>query len=174
MDSKTALIVIDLQNDYLWDKRKKMFGYDTESLISSVNRAVHTVSEKGGDVIYIAQMFPDIITNRWFIGFSIKGTEGAELFGKLDIVSGLYFEKNLPDSYTAKAFRRHMEEKKYTEVLLCGLDECGCVGATARGAVKTGVKVSIIENCTACRFSKEKQQKMRRKLNKLGVGYMNL
>ena len=32
MSDKKALIVIDLQKDYLWDKRKPMFNYDTEPL----------------------------------------------------------------------------------------------------------------------------------------------
>ena len=40
-----------------------------------------------------------------------------------------------------------MKAQNYSEVALCGLDECGCVGATAKGAVKTGVNVMMIENC---------------------------
>ena len=27
-----ALLVIDMQNDYLWDKRKPIFTYDTDKL----------------------------------------------------------------------------------------------------------------------------------------------
>ncbi|MBR5371312.1 MAG: cysteine hydrolase [Oscillospiraceae bacterium] len=174
MAEKKALVVIDMQNDYLWDKRKAMFSYDTKELVSAVNRAVHTYQEKGYDIIYIAQMFPNIITNKWFIGFSIKGTPGAELYGGLDVVSDLYFEKNLPDTYTAKAFRAHMQQQGYSEVVLCGLDECGCVGATAKGAAKTGVRVYMLENCIGRRFSAEKVQKMRDKLAALGVNYIRL
>lgn len=169
-----ALIVIDMQNDYLWQKRKAKFSYHTDELVSSVNRAVAVYKEQGGDVIYIAQMFPNIITNKWFIGFSIKGTEGAELYRELDVVSDLYFEKNLPNCYTAKAFREHMEKQGYTEVALCGLDECGCVGATAKGAAKTGVRVVMLENCIGCRYPKQKQQKMRETLRSLGVEYKNI
>ena len=171
MADKKALIVIDLQNDYLWGKRKPKFSYDTEKLMTSVNKLIHKVKDEGGDIIYIAQMFPNIITNKWFIGFSIKGTEGAQFYEKLEIVSGLYFEKNLPDTYTAKAFRQHMEKSGYSEVILCGLDECGCVGATAKGAVKTGVKVTMAENCIGCRFDSAKRSKMQADLKALGVSY---
>ncbi len=172
MANDKALIVIDMQNDYLWDKRKPMFCYNTQELVKSVNSAVSHYKENGYDIIYIAQMFPNIITNKWFIGFSIKGTEGAEFYSGLDVVSDLYFEKNLPDTYSSKAFREHMQKQGYKEVVLCGLDECGCVGATAKGAVKTGVKVFMLENCIGRRFPEDKVRKMREKLNSLGVQYI--
>lgn len=105
MTEKKALVVIDMQNDYLWDKRKATFSYNTGNLVDSVNKAVAEYQKNGYDIIYIAQMFPNIITNKWFIGFSIKGTAGAELYSKLNIVSDLYFEKKLPDTYSSKLFR---------------------------------------------------------------------
>ena len=44
-DSK-VLLVIDLQNDYLWDKRKPMFTYATDDLINNVNKAIASYSGK--------------------------------------------------------------------------------------------------------------------------------
>ncbi|MBR4101500.1 MAG: cysteine hydrolase [Oscillospiraceae bacterium] len=172
MPNTKALLVIDLQNDYLWNERKPMFSYDTAALMKSVNETIHACQNDGYDIIYIAQMFQNLITNRMLIGFSIKGTKGAELYSGLDIVSDLYFEKMLPDTYTAKAFRTFMQKQGYTEIAVCGLDECGCVGATAKGAAKTGAKVSLIEKATACRFPAEKRRKMWESLEKLGVRYV--
>lgn len=171
MPHKKALLVIDLQNDYLWNERKAMFSYDTAALMQAVNETIRSRQAEGWDIIYIAQMFPNLPTNRALIGFSIKGTKGAELYSGLDVVSDLYFEKNLPNTYTAKAFRTFMQKQGYVEIAVCGLDECGCVGATAKGAVKTGAKVTLIEKATACRFPAGKQQKMRESLEKLGVRY---
>lgn len=161
-----------MQNDYLWEQRKPMFGYNTAELVGEVNKAIADYKAKGYDIIYIAQMFPNIITNKWIIGFSIKGTAGAEFYDKLDIVSDLYFEKNLPDTYTSKSFRDFAKEKGYTEVVLCGLDECGCVGATAKGAVKAGSKVYMLTNAIGRRFPDDKVQKMRSQLKALGVEYI--
>lgn len=172
MNEEKALVVIDMQNDYLWSQRKPKFSYDTDTLVNAVNQAIAAYQAQGYDIIYIAQMFPNLITNKWFIGFSIKGTAGAELYDGLNIVSDLYFEKNLFDAYSAKAFRAHMQQQGYTEVVLCGLDECGCVGATAKGAAKTGVKVSVLERATGCRFPDAKQQKMRAALRSLNVQYI--
>ena len=164
-----ALLVIDLQNDYLWDKRKPMFSYDPEKLVGNVNHAISAYKDKGYDIIYIKHILPKIM---WGVGFSIKGTEGAELFPKVDLVSDLIFEKNHSDTYTAKEFRQHMEKQEYKEVVLCGLDECGCVGATAKGAAKTGVKVFMLTDCIGRRFPDDKVQKMRADLKALGVQYI--
>jgi nicotinamidase-related amidase len=174
MSDKKALIVIDMQNDYLWPERKKKFSYDTDTLVGNVNAAIHAFQKKGHDVIYIAQMFANIPTNRWFIGFSIEGTEGTKLYDGVDVVSDLYFEKRLPDTYSSKAFREHMEREQYSEVYLCGLDECGCVGATAKGAVKTGVTVKMIRDCIGRRFPDKKVQKKRRRLRAMGVKYISM
>ena len=108
----------------------------------------------------------------WGVGFSIKGTKGAELYKDLDIVSDLIFVKNRSDAYTSKAFKAYMDEKDYDEIHICGIDECGCVGATAKGAVKTGAKVSLIENCIGCRFDKKKQENMHSFLTSLGARYI--
>ncbi len=172
MPHKKALLVIDLQNDYLWNERKPIFSYDTDALIRLVNETIRNYQAEGWDIIYIAQMFPNLPTNRALIGFSIKGTTGAELYSGLEVVSDLYFEKNLPDTYTAKAFRTFMQKQGYTEIAVCGLDECGCVGATAKGAAKTGAKVTLIEKATACRFPAAKRKKMRESVEKLGVRYV--
>ena len=172
MMPEKALVVIDMQNDYLWEQRKPKFSYDTRELVGAVNRAVKEYSGMGYEVVYVGQVFPDLPTNRLFIGFSIKGTEGARLYPGLDVVSDVYFEKNFPDCYSSKAFREHMADCR--EVVLCGLDECGCVGATAKGAVKAGASVLMLEDCIGRRFPEEKVKKMRRELWALGVDYTRL
>ena len=169
MSDKKAFIVIDLQNDYLWDKRKSMFTYDTERLVGNVNKAIDTYKEEGYDIIYIKHILPKVM---WGVGFSIKGTEGAELYEGLDIVSDLCFEKKHSDSYTSKPFREHMKKAGYSEVILSGLDECGCVGATAKGAIKTGIKVKMPGECIGSRFPEKKVQNMRQRLTALGVEYI--
>ena len=146
-----------------------MFTYDTDKLVGDVNRLIVSYKEKEYDVIYIKHILPKLL---WGVGFSIKGTEGAELYEGLDIVSDLLFEKNRSDAYTAKAFREYMKNQSYNEIAICGIDECGCVGATAKGAVKTGAKVVMIENCIGSRFPDAKVRKKRDELKALGVKYI--
>ena len=169
MSDKKALIVIDLQKDYLWDKRKPMFNYDTETLVGNVNRAIASYKDAGYDIIYIKHILPKIM---WGVGFSIRGTEGAELFEGVNVVSDKIFEKNRSNTFTAKLFRKYVRKQGYREMILCGVDECGCVGATAKGAVKAGIKVRMLTDCIGRRFPDEKVQSMRKGLKALGVEYI--
>ncbi len=169
MPDKKALIVIDMQNDYLWEKRKSMFTYDTQKLVGNVNLAIDSYRENGYDIIYIKHILPKVM---WGVGFSIKGTEGAELYDGLHVVSDLIFEKSHSDSFTSKAFREHMESEGYSEIVLAGLDECGCVGATAKGAVEKGIKVMMPLECIGTRFPEDKVSKMRSQLKSIGVLYI--
>ena len=166
---KKALLVIDMQNDYLWSKRKEMFTYNTDELVKNVNEAIESYKNDGFDIIYIKHILPKIM---WGVGFSIKGTEGAEMYDGVRIVSDFCFEKNHSDTFTAKAFKEFVAEKNYEELVLCGLDECGCVGATAKGAVKAGIKVKMLTDCIGRRFPENKVKAMRDELSSLGVEYI--
>lgn len=169
MAEKTALLVIEMQNDMLWDKRKDKFTYDTESLTAAVNAAIGRYSAEGSDIIYIAQIYPDTPSNHIIFGFQIAGTEGAMLYDGLDVVSELYFEKNVSDVYLAEDFRAFMEAQGYTRILLCGIDECACIAATAKSAVRTGAKVGILTAASATRFDAAKRAKTRAELRACGV-----
>lgn len=169
---KKALIVIDMQNDYLYEKRKDKFNYHTAELVSNVNELIHQYDEENCDVIYIRHIIQDLPTNRLLFGFSIAGTEGAELYSKLDVVSNLCFDKLLGDALTNKKLLNLVKEKGYDVLHLCGLDECGCVASTALGAAKRGIKAEIIRKGTASVFPEKKIAETHRKLDKAGVKFI--
>ena len=75
---KKALIIIDMQKDYLWDKRKPIFNYDTESLVGNVNRVIDLYKNEGYDIIYIKY-------NR-FIKKLILNTSYLNYYGESDIL----------------------------------------------------------------------------------------
>ena len=168
----TALLVIDMQNDYLYEKRKPKFAYNTRELTDAVNSLIHSYSDKGSDVIYIRHIIQNLPTNRLLFGFSIAGTEGAELYSDLDMVSDLVYDKLLGDALTNKELLARVKEKGYDELHICGLDEFGCVTSTALGAAKRGITARIIRSGTATVFPEGKQDKMRKKLDAAGVRYI--
>lgn len=169
---KTALIVIDMQNDYLYDKRKDTFAYNTSELVSSVNELIHQYAENNCDVIYIRHIIQNFPTNRLLFGYSIAGTEGAELFSGLDVVSKYCFDKLVGDALSNKKLRMLIEEKGYETLHLCGLDEFGCVTSTALGAAKRGIKAEIIRKGVATVFPPKKVEKRRKKLKNAGINYI--
>ena len=166
---KYALLVIDMQNDYLSENRMKRFAYDTEGLVGCVNRLIRSYSRAGRDVIYIRHIIQNLPTNRLLFGYSIAGTEGAELYGSLDIVSDYIFDKLVGDALSNKKLRQLIEREGYDKLHLCGLDECGCVASTALGAAKRGYKVEILREGTATVFDGRKAARTREKLKQYAV-----
>jgi len=171
-DMNTALLVIDMQNDYLCKNRMKRFAYDTEGLVSSVNSIIHQYIAEGHDVIYIRHIIQNLPTNRLLFGYSIAGTDGAELYNGLDIVSDYIFDKLVGDALSNRQLRALIQQKGYGHLYLCGLDECGCVAATALGAKKRGIEADIIRDGTATVFDVGKAARTREKLLRAGVRYI--
>ena len=167
---KKALIVIDIQNDYFWDKRLKKFNYDTDKVISNINNIINKYKEDS-DIIYISHIINNFPTNKLLFGYSIKGTEGAELYKGLNIVSNYRFNKYLPSAYTNKKFSKFMKDNNYDEVYICGIDNCGCVYHTAKSAVKRS-NTYIIKEATFSCFNKEKVNKVNNKLKLLGINFI--
>ena len=169
---KTALLVIDMQNDYLWEKRKPRFAYDTEKLTGAVNALVRRYTDEGSDVIYIRHIIQNLPTNRLLFGYSLAGTEGAELYSGLERVSALCFDKLLGDALTNRALLDLVREKQYEALHLCGLDEFGCVANTALGAAKRGIKAAILRRGTATVLPEKKTAAMKEKLLRAGIAYL--
>lgn len=169
MSNKKALIVIDMQNDYLWEKRKKQFSYDTKALTESVNRLIHSFAGEGSDVIYIRHIIQNLPTNRLLFGYSIAGTPGADIYPGVDIVSDLCFDKLLGDALSNQKLREHISRCGYEELHLCGLDRYGCVTATALGAAKRGYKAYILSAGTETVLPEKKVTKQQKRLEKAGI-----
>lgn len=169
--SKIALIVNEMQNDYLWEKRKDKFPYDTAPLLDAVNAAIDRVHAAGGDVLYLTQIFPDTPSNHIIFGYCITGTEGAALHADLHIVSEHCFEKNVSDLFADAKFREFVTAQGYDELHFCGIDECACIAATAKTAAASGMRAVILENGTATRFDARKKAITRAELKAAGVIY---
>ena len=169
---KKALLVIDLQNDYLWGRRKAKFSYDTDKIIKTVNDLIEQYQNNGYDIIYIKHIVQNNPINRKLFGFSIQGTEGAELYNGLNIVSEYCFEKLFPDAFSSKKLKEFIKEKQYNIISICGLDEGGCISATAKGAVKNGLSIEMLTDGIATYFPMVKIEKLRNKLKSMGVKYI--
>ncbi len=169
---KAALLVIDMQNDYLCEKRMGRFSYNTDALVGRVNGLIRQYSATGQDVIYIRHIIQNLPTNRVLFGYSLTGTEGAELYGGLDIVSDYIYDKLVGDALSNRKLRSLIERNGYGTIHLCGLDECGCVASTALGAKKRGIGVEILRDGTATVFDARKVVRTRERLRKAGIRYI--
>ncbi len=173
---KKALLVIDIQNDFLWENRdKKKFPYkNIDKLISNINNNIEKNIEEGNEIVYIAHVLDNTFISRKLFGYAISGTEGAQLYSKLTINNEdyHYFEKKHKNAFTVKELKFFLENHNINTIQICGIDEGGCVSKTAKGAVKLGLKVEILKDSIDTVFPIKKVIKIRAKLKKKGVSYI--
>lgn len=109
---------------------------------------------------------------RLFFGFAIQGSDGAKLYSQLTIVSNHYFEKIFSDAFSSKKLVRFIKENNIQSVAICGIDEGGCVSATAKGALKHGLKVEMLTDSINTCFPIKKVEKIRDYLKRHGAKYV--
>lgn len=168
-----ALLIVDVQNEYLCKKRNvKRFKFKhPEKLARNINSSIEEAVKEGYIIIYIAEVVPNNLISKIIVGHSLRGTEGAKLYHKLNVVSDNYFEKQLSDAFSNKKLKTFIKENDITEVKICGIDAGACVAATANGALKMGLKVSVIIKSIDTMFI-QRAKLYREKLEKKGVKYI--
>ena len=131
--TKTALVVIDLQND---------ITKNYKTIIEQVNKAIDWAMAKEMHVIYIKHYNLSEKTRIFK-----PGTKGAELVREMKIVSDNIFEKSQASALTSEAFSGYIEQFGMTEFYIAGADATGCVKSTSYNLAKAGYKVHVISDC---------------------------
>ena len=130
---KTALVVIDIQNDITKHYR---------DIIDNLNAAIDWAAGQGMDVVYIKHnnLSPGTRTFK-------PDTKGAELVPDLKLVSDRVFVKTKANSLTSEAFADYIRENGINEFYIVGADATACVKSTCFNMTKAGYRVRVISDC---------------------------
>lgn len=132
---KPALIVIDIQNEYL-----PLMAEQGQSLaMELINGAIYRFHEKGFPVIRVYHTDPG--------GGPKPGTEAFE-YPKSVIIrpDDPQVIKNYPDAFKKTDLEKILREKGCNTLFLCGLSATGCVLATYFGAEGLDYDVFMIKH----------------------------
>jgi len=162
-DPRTALIVVDLQNDFA-DPAGGLSVAGGEAIIPSVNAEIASASGAGGYVVYTQDWHPESTPHFakdggiWPV-HCVAGTWGAELYPALLEVDGGRVRKgaNGEDGYSGFTMRDPvtgettpteleglLRTRDIERVVVCGLATDYCVKATAIDAVGLGFETSLL------------------------------
>jgi nicotinamidase-related amidase len=142
---KTALLIIDIQNDY--------FPGGKMELVNPLNAAQKTYMllqcfrEHGGHHVHIqhVSLKPDA-------AFFIKGDSGTDIHDSVAHFEGepiVY--KHYPNSFRETNLLEMLKGWNIERVIICGMMTHMCVDATARAAADLGFQVMIAEDACATR-----------------------
>ncbi len=141
----TALLIIDIQNDYFPGGKMELEGSLEASL--RAGEILARFREKGLPVIYIQHF-----AARPGATFFLPGTEGVKIHPNVAPLPGeAVFQKNFPNSFRNTPLLDHLRERQVDKIVVCGMMTHMCVDASVRAAFDYGLEVTVVHDACATR-----------------------
>ena len=140
---KTALIVIDIQNDYFEGGANPLVGSLEASL--SARALLEDFRTRALPVVHVRHL-----STRTGSTFFIPGTHGAEIHENVAPTAGeKVIEKNFPNSFRDTDLLDYLRSEGITDLVVCGMMTQMCVDATVRAAKDFGFSCTLIGDACA-------------------------
>ncbi len=144
--SQKAIIVVDLQNEYLPTGKLALVGI--EQAVANAVSVINDARTKGDLVVNVHHESADPVGMPVFL----RGTEGAQF---IPAVEPLAFEpvvrKHYPNSFLKTDLKKLLDDNGIEEVVIVGAMSHMCVDATTRAASDLGYAVTVIHDACATR-----------------------
>ncbi len=139
----TALLLIDIQNDYFPGGQMEVEGSVAASLCA--NRLLSFFRQQRLPLVHIQH------TNiRPEATFFLPGTEGAEIHENVKpLPDELIVQKNYPNSFRDTAVLEHLRGQGISQVVICGMMTHMCVEASTRAAFDHGFACTVVSDACA-------------------------
>lgn len=151
---KTALVIIDIQNDYLPAGKNE--------LVNSVEASL----KAKGLLEHFRQMDLPVVHVRHLSvrpgsTYFIPGTEGAEIHANVQpLQHEKIVTKNYPNSFRETDLHDYLQEQQIEHLVISGMMSHMCVDSTARAGKDLGYRVTIAEDACATRDLILQEQKV--------------
>ncbi len=141
----TALIIIDIQNDYFNGGAMELVGSDLAA--AKAARLLARFRELGWPVVHIQHLMA-----RAGATFLLPGTPGAEIHPAVAPLAGeTVLRKHFPNSFRETGLLDTLKKAGAGELVICGMMTSMCVDATVRAAFDIGFVCTVIHDACATR-----------------------
>ena len=141
----TALLVIDIQNDYFPGGAMELEGADAAG--AKAAEAIRSFRDKNLPVIHVRHL-----SVRPGSTFFLPGTKGAETHSLVAPKGGeAVVEKNFPNSFRNTALDQLLRDSGVKNLVVAGMMTHMCVDASVRHAADLGFKITLLGDACATR-----------------------
>jgi len=141
----TALLIIDIQNDYFDKGAMSLVGSDNAS--NNAKLILERFRTDGLPVIHIKH-----IATRPTATFFLPDTKGAEIHDNVKPTGDeKVIVKHYPNSFRETELLDYLKSKNITDLVICGMMTHMCVDATVRAAKDYGFNITLISDACATR-----------------------
>jgi len=141
----TALVIIDIQNDYFPGGAMELEGAD--AALAKAREVLEKFRKESLPLFHVRHL-----SVRPGATFFLPGTPGAEIHQAVRPREGeTVIEKNFPNSFRATALQNHLEKQQIKNLVVAGMMTHMCVDATVRAAADLGYKITLLADACATR-----------------------
>ncbi|MFD1065465.1 cysteine hydrolase family protein [Oceanobacillus locisalsi] len=142
----TALIIVDIQNDYFPNGNMELVNTDKGA--ANAAKVLEWFRQHHKDNIFHIQH----IASDPSLGFFLPDTEGANINDAvLPLENESVITKHFPNSFLNTELESKLKEKGITNIVVAGMMTHMCIDATVRAAVDLGYETTLIEDACATR-----------------------
>ncbi len=140
---KTALILIDIQNDYFPGGKMELFG--SEQASENAKKLLARFREENNLVIHVQH-----ISARPDSTFFIPNTMGVEIHDNVvPLANEKVIEKHFPNSFRETELLEYLQTNNIKQLVVAGMMTHMCVDATVRAAKDLGYSIEVISDACA-------------------------
>lgn len=141
----TALLIIDIQNDYFPGGAMELEGADAAG--AKAGAALEKFRKNGNPVIHVQHL-----SVRPGSTFFLPGTKGAEIRPSVSPREvETVIEKNFPNSFRGTKLEQTLKDPGVKNLVVAGMMTHMCVDATVRHAADLGYKITLLGDACATR-----------------------
>jgi nicotinamidase-related amidase len=144
----TALVIIDIQNDYFPGGAMELEGADAAAAKAAL--ALKSFRGKTLPVCHVRHL-----STRPGSTFFLPGTKGAEIHAAVQPQGNeTVIEKNFPNSFRATKLEDELKSLGVKNLVVAGMMTHMCVDASVRHAADLGYKITLLGDACATRAQK--------------------
>ena len=153
----TALLIIDLQNDYFKGGAMTLVGAEKASL--NARKILDYFRENHLPVVHVQH-----ISTRPGSTFFLPETEGVKIHSNVEpLQHEKVITKHFPNSFRETLLLDYLRSKDVSKLVICGMMTHMCVDATTRAAKDLGFEIELIGDACATRDLEIDGQKVKAK-----------
>jgi len=141
----TALILIDIQNDYFASGQLALDGANEAS--EKAGKLLNIFREQGLSIVHIQHE-----NTKPEMGFLLPGSHGQKIHASVNPKnSETCFTKHHPNAFWQTELEDYLKEKNIEHVVIVGMMTHMCVSSTTRAAMERGFLTTLIQDACATR-----------------------
>ena len=135
----TALVIIDVQNDYFPQGKCELF--QSEQALKVTKRLLKHFRERKLPVFYVQHISPEDAA------FFLPNTKGVQLHKEIEPLGSEYIiVKHTPNGFHETTLQEKLTSLSIKNLVMCGMMTHMCIDTTIRAAKDYGYEITLISN----------------------------